>query len=142
MTCVAWDGVNLVADRRILNGYCKSASITKIHKTDKGLYGFAGNLMPCMAMLEWIKPGSKLKDLPNLGPEDEYSILFIDNKGKMYGDESSPYAYSFDLPFYAMGSASQYAMATMHLGYDAFRAVKVACQLDVSCGNGVDSLSL
>ncbi len=44
--------------------------------------------------------------------------------------------------FNALGAGRDYALAAMYLGFDASRAVEVACALDVNCGNGIDVLTL
>jgi ATP-dependent protease HslVU (ClpYQ) peptidase subunit len=45
-------------------------------------------------------------------------------------------------PFIAFGAGRDYAMAAMHLGCDAHRAVEVACVFDTGCGMGIDTLEL
>lgn len=54
----------------------------------------------------------------------------------------TPYGVLFEDEQFAMGSGRDYATTCMHLGMDAKAAVRVACELDVSCGNGIDALGL
>lgn len=143
MTVIAWDGRTLAADKRgTVAGM--AYPVTKIHRVRGELVGFSGSGTHASELLEWIKGARRPEDYPRRQCDDDAAgMLVIDAKRRilMYSPVT-PYPEIIESPFYARGAGRDYAMAAMHLGCDARRAVEVACAFDVSCGNGVDTLTL
>lgn len=141
MTIVAWDGETLAADRRTCVGIYKAASVTKIFRVPGGLVGISGLLSVGLQIKDWILNEGKPEDYPDVGEDNEATVLWIRPK-KILLMSDSPTPVALETPHFAIGSGSEYALAAMHLGCTAREAVDVACDLDVGCGNGVDILTL
>ena len=116
MTCIAWDGKTLAADKMSCSvGY--GYTVTKIYRlANGGIVGFSGDGDGAMALLAWLN-----------SPRDAAAY---------------PLGQSIECQRYAMGHGRDFALAAMHLGKSAREAVEVACALDVFCGNGIDTLEL
>ena len=143
MTCIAWDGKTLAADRAATNsGYRRT--LTKIFRVPGGIVGFAGDGSRAMALLEWFKAGRMPAEYPAFQHDAETAVgsIFIGNGGESLTYLHTPYPEVRLDRFDAIGSGRDYALAAMYLGHDARRAVEVACALDNGCGNGIDTLTL
>lgn len=70
------------------------------------------------------------------------SLLVIEPDGSILKYKSGPHPVRFPPQNFAVGSGADFALAAMFLCYDAAYAVKVACELDSGCGNGIDSIML
>jgi ATP-dependent protease HslVU (ClpYQ) peptidase subunit len=142
MTIVCWDGHTLAADKQATNHDCGNNKVTKVFKHNGHLIGIAGAGDLAIEMLEWFKAGCVKDDFPQSG-DDEYGTLMVitpDKKVKMY--TGRPTAVVYEQEFIAIGSGRDYALAAMHLGFGAKKAVAVACHFDVNCGNGIDTVTL
>lgn len=142
MTVIAWDGKTLAADKRATNGTSIS-SITKIYCVDDFLVGISGGMSLGAHFLAWVKEGRKPDKFPGeLKDKDDWvPALVIEPDGKILKYERTAYPMVIEDKFHAIGCGRDYAMAAMLLGKSAKEAVKVASQLDSSCGNGVDTLT-
>lgn len=142
MTCIAWDGKTLSADRASTNcGYRRT--VTKIFCVPGGLVGFAGDEGIAMEMLEWFRAGRDPLTFPKSQQcDDPAGVIFISNDGVSLSYSKTPYPATHIDKFDAIGSGRDYALAAMYLGHDSRRAVEVACALDNGCGNGIDTLPL
>lgn len=144
MTCIAYDGKTLAADRQATQaGY--AATVKKIHRAPSGeLLAFSGSLDAGMALVDWYCSGGE-KPFPDNreGVSDCRAYLLVINcNGEIFRYERDHVPLRFYDAVTAMGSGRDYALAAMYLGYDARKAVEVACALDVECGNGIDTLEL
>lgn len=143
MTVIAWDGVMLAADKRAVNCGLGTGTVTKIHRFDGGLCAFSGDLDIGMQMVAWVQDGAKPEAFPAHQAEDcAASFMVIRPGGVILAFERTPIPLRFEERQRAMGSGRDYALAAMHLGCDARRAVEVACHFDTGCGNGIDTLTL
>lgn len=142
MTVIAWDGKTLAADRAATNcGYRRT--LTKIFRVPGGMVGFAGDGSRAMALLEWFRNGRHPAAYPDFQRgDDAVGCIFIGERGENLGYLHTPHPEIHLDSFDAIGSGRDYALAAMHLGCDARRAVEVACALDNGCGNGIDTLEL
>jgi hypothetical protein len=142
VTIVAFDGKTLAADRAATNcGW--SNTVTKIRRVPGGIVGFCGDGDGAMDLLAWFRGGRKGTGYPACQKSDNRaSALFIDAEGRIWCYDKSVHPSLYEQPFYALGSGRDYALAAMHLGHDARKAVEVACALDNDCGNGIDVLEL
>lgn len=141
MTCIAWDGKTLAADKRMSFG-SEFATVTKIHRIDGMLVGWAGDSAIGRAMLAWARRGFSHDDFPasQRNRDDNGSLIVITQNTEILHYGVEPYPMVIEDTTYTVGSGSPFAAAAMHLGCDAYRAVEVACALDVGCGNGIDTL--
>lgn len=144
MTCIAWDGKTLAADRLAVNGSLKG-TITKIAKTECGnfLYGYSANADIAAELIEWWLGGADPKEFPPLqrNKDDWSGLLIICRDGAILKFERTPIPITFPPQQMAIGCGRDFAMAAMYLGKNAKEAVEVACALDAFCGNGIDVLT-
>lgn len=141
MTCIAWDGRTLAADKRCSNGGL-SRTVTKIHRINGLLVGGSGEIALIGNVLEWIRSGRDPTTFPAMQKDkDDWQpviVIELDGTPAIYGRSHHPVRY--EDKFCAIGSGRDFAMAAMHLGKTAREAVEVACALDTGCGNGIDTL--
>lgn len=143
MTVIAWDGKTLAADKRsVLSG--KPTTVTKLTSSNGWLLAISGDLVKGLELVEWFRAGRDPKELPAFqrSNDDYVPMLAISPSAEVFHFEDSPVPFRVEDLVYAMGSGRDYALAAMHLGCDARRAVGVACALDTRCGNGIDVLTL
>lgn len=142
MTVIAWDGKTLAADKRgTVAGL--AYAVTKIHRLADGLVAFSGGGAHAAELLNWFHGARNPETYPRCDDDGGAGALHIGEGGKirMYS-ANNPFPELIESPFFARGSGRDYAMAALHLGCDAKRAVEVACALDICCGNGIDTLEL
>lgn len=141
MTVIAWDGKTLAADKRACLGTAIGVT-TKIHRVDDYLVGIAGDASYGRTMLAWLQDGRKPDKFPaSQADRDKFArVMAIWPGGEVWIYEDTPHPFRLEGRYAAIGSGRDFAMAAMHLGHDAERAVLVACALDSNCGNGVDRL--
>lgn len=143
MTIIVWDGKTLAADKRATSSGFIGGIVTKIHRWDGGLCAFAGNFALGHAMVEWLRSGADVAKFPAAQRTDDWvSFLVVHADGRVVRYEKEPVALPFENLPQVMGSGRDYALAALYLGCDARRAVEVACAMDESCGNGIDTLQL
>lgn len=142
MTVIAWDGKTLAADKRTNFGGLH-ATTTKVHRLPDGrLVGCAGNTAQIAEMVHWLGAGADPEKMPacQRDAKECVSALVIEPGGRVLQYENTPHPIVIENPAWAIGSGRDFAMAAMWLGQDARDAAIVACQLDCTCGNGIDTL--
>jgi ATP-dependent protease HslVU (ClpYQ) peptidase subunit len=146
MTCIAWDGKTLAADKRASdNGLPRT--ITKIRRVARNgaLIGASGSVNRDAELMAWYERGASPEDYPATERDaKECSMLVVIERGRrgILFFNGTPYPAEFEGPHFAMGSGRDFAHTCMHLGMSAAEAVRVACELDLGCGNGIDTLEL
>jgi ATP-dependent protease HslVU (ClpYQ) peptidase subunit len=145
MSVIAWDGRTMAADKRACLGTLIRTT-TKICRVGEGageaLCAYAGDAAGGEELLAWFRDGAKPADFPaSQRDRENWSGLLVVKRTGVFKYEYSPYPVRFNDKFFAIGSGRDFALATMHLGYDARTAVEVAIALDSGCGNGVDTLA-
>lgn len=143
MTVIAWDGKTLASDKAATCvGY--RSTVTKIYRVPGGLVGLSGDGDRALELLAWFRAGRDIATWPreSQNKDDRGSVVFIDESGRCLGYDKTPYPQHNEQAFCAMGSGRDYALAAMYLGFDARKAVEVACALDNGCGCGIDTLTL
>ncbi len=140
MTIIAWDGTTLAADKASTVVGLR-LTVTKIFKVYGRLLAFTGDSDDAMQLLAWFKAGADSATYPKALEKDETAGYVFDGKSVLKYTKSA-YPELLEDKFVAAGSGRDYALAAMHLGFDAKRAVEVACHFDTGCGNGIDTLTL
>lgn len=142
MTIIAWDGKTLAADKAASNCGWQN-TVTKIFRVPGGIVGFSGDSDAAHDLLAWFRAGRAVAGYPKCQTgESRASAIFISQEGQLMAYDKSPNPNIYEQPFYAMGSGRDYALAAMYLGFDARKAVEVACAMDNDCGRGIDTIEL
>lgn len=137
MSVIAFDGKRIAADKQ---STCAGLPVVtrKILKTEKAILAWTGDQEQGLALAEWFLNGKNKNDWPKFQSGENWTRLIVVENGIVGFYEKEPYMQTVDDKFTAWGSGRDYAIATMSLGFDAFKAVEVASQFDVYCGLGVD----
>lgn len=143
MTCIAWDGQELAADKRSCCGGLIS-TVTKIKRLGNVLAGGSGEFSFIGAMFQWIERGRNPAEFPTSqsDKDDWQCILVVEADGTTSIYERTPFPIRYEQPHAAIGSGRDFARAAMLCGKSAREAVEVAMALDSGCGNGIDTLRL
>jgi len=141
VTVIAWDGKTLAADKQSTNqGH--ASMVTKIYRSGDDLVAICGGLARGMAMRRWYEAGRDSATFPKPADADDFAILLVVHRdGTVDKYESMEHPLHIESPYCATGSGRDFALLAMHLGYDARRAVELACELSVDCGMGIDTLT-
>lgn len=134
MTCIAWDGKSLAADRLVGEGY----TLSKIWRLKDGsLFSGCGNYDDLVEVAEWLDHGGKPDKKPTL-VSGESDFLLVDSKGRCYWF-TVPFLrpIRFNEKLVALGSGGPYALGAMKVGADAKRAVEIASECDIRTGKGI-----
>ncbi len=142
MTCIAWDGKTLAADKMSCSaGY--GYTVTKVHRLKDGsIAGFAGDVDGAVALLAWLNSDRDPAAFPTAQKDNDTCAFVVAPNGSRYSIGKSPVQNPSEDRLYAMGHGRDFAIAAMHCGLSAREAVELACRLDVYCGNGIDTLEL
>lgn len=133
----------MAADRLAVTGAGRRASMTKIYKIDGHLVGISGAADVSIALLSWFKNGRSEEYWPDLQYEEmECSMMVVTPGGTITVYQRYPLPIVLEDSFHAIGSGCDYALAALHLGHDAVKAIEVASALDAYTGGGVDVLRL
>ena len=143
MTVIAYDGRYVAADRLISNegGMVKHCSkLTVFEGAVLTTCGAADH----GAMLEvWFKEGCKPEQFPAPIPGSKDAYLYVFKwKAPVMCFQCYPAPVVFDVDYYACGSGNEVAHTILHLGHSAEYAAKIACELNIFCGGGVDVIDL
>lgn len=142
MTCIAWDGKTLAADKMATSvGY--GYTVTKLARLrDGAIAAFSGDGDHAMALLAWLNAARDPREYPELQKDNDTCAIVVKCDGSVWSYGKTPYAQRIECAVYAMGHGRDFALAGMHCGLSARDAVELACRLDVFCGNGIDTLTL
>jgi hypothetical protein len=141
MTVIAWDGQALAADKRATSGNV-AYTVTKVERFGSHLLGTVGEADVAHDLREWFKAGAEPKDFPKSARRDTATLVVITVGVRPRAFATSPHPMLYADDQLVWGCGRDFALAAMHLGCDARRAVEVACVFDVGCGNGIDTLEL
>jgi hypothetical protein len=140
MTTIAYrDGV-LAADRRAMIGdWVTVGRVSKIARgPDGSLFAATGDLAVAARFRRWVE-GGRAGDAPETGRDSR--CIVVEPDGRVLVFESDTF-FVGDGPFHAWGSGFPAALAAMHMGASAARAIEIAALLDPATGGGVDVLLL
>lgn len=141
MTCIAWDGKTLAADKRA--GTDLPRTVTKIRRAGNGaLIGCTGSACSDQELMAWYEAGAKPADFPPTQRKDETSsfLIAVLPGGVVTMYMNCPHPATYEDGVHAIGSGRDFAMMAMHLGKSAREAVELTCLLTATCGNGIDTL--
>lgn len=143
MTCIAFDGKTLAADKLVCYGNTKG-TVTKIFRHGAELLGVAGSVAIGFEVMEWYKAGAVPAQYPtsNRPADDGASLIVIRSDGTVWKFERGPYPYRIEDAQSAFGCGDESAKVAMACGLSAREAVLMACRFNTGCGNGVDTLTL
>jgi len=146
MSCVAWDGHTLAADRQGTSGGNKT-TVTKITAVQDGkmLYAvaFVGLHTAGLRMLEWFAEGAEEEEFPNITDDgDTLTSLIVASKKGLVVYEQCPTPILFRDKLQAWGSGASVALGALAMGADSKKAVEIACKFDIYCGMGIDAITV
>ena len=148
MTTIAYKDGIMAGD-----GQC-TWSGTKICKTDKKVFeinlgkrttliGMAGDVSHCYEFLDWFKKGAVLEQKPKFEEDfEDFIALVVKDPGTekeaiVTYMQNSSYPCNVDIPYFAIGSGTEYALGAMYAGASAIEAVECAIMLDVNTGGEI-----
>lgn len=142
MTCIIWDGKTLAADKQATNAGLKRR-VTKLRKIRGHLCAVSGDFDYAQEVFQWFEAGADPATYPACQKTESWvSFLVITPERRILKYERSPYPADFtEDGAYAMGSGRDFAIAAVHLGFDAAKGVEVASFFESGCGLGCDTLS-
>lgn len=144
MTVIAWDGKTLASDSMTCTGNLRS-SAQKLHRAGDKIVGISGSLSDALEFIDWLvthegRPGAFPQSLRH--DSCPINALVISADGSAFRYENTPFPIPALGKHIAIGSGRDFAMAAMHLGFDAIDAVLTASALGVSCGGDIQTLTL
>lgn len=140
MTCIAWDGKTLAADKRAVSGGGIARTVTKIKQVNGCLTAITGDWDVGAEMRMWFADGAIAEKFPPKARDDKSTLIVIDADGGIAMWATGPVPMIVEQAMCSWGSGRDFAEAAMYLGCDARRAVEVACAFQTDCGNGIDIL--
>ena len=142
MTVLAWDGKTLAADRLACAGMMK-ATVTKIARAGDELIGICGTLSVGNELRDWYLNGANPSYFPDAALDDgETDLVVVKSDGTVWVYSASSTPFQIEDPVCAFGAGAEAAWGALLCGASAQRAVEIASQINVSCGNGLDVLEL
>lgn len=138
MTCVAYDGKTIAAERMVTEDDFLVGFEKKILPWSRGVYACRGNVEDGPQFEDWLETGKIYK------PHKAFEAIFIDNdKGsnKVWYCDKSLVPWVHPVPF-AIGSGAPWATPLLFEGYTAVEAVKAACKHVTSCGGKIDTFDV
>lgn len=142
MTCIAWDGHTLAADRRVTDGGGKTSTTTKIFRALGGLLmGGTGDASVVAELQAWFLAGADPSAFPN-SARANVADFYVFSAGGVQCYFAGPYPTSVECERFAVGAGGDVAKGAMFMGGNARQAVEAANALRGDCGDGVDQLTL
>jgi hypothetical protein len=142
MTCIAWDGKTIAADKRATCAGVHNTT-TKLRRIATGeILAWTGDEDAGRIVARWYENGALLEKWPQVQTTDQWSRLIVASKSSVKIFERQPESVEIEDKFHAWGSGRDFALAAMYLGKSAAEAVEIACVFDTSCGNGIDVIEL
>lgn len=140
MTCVAWDGKHLAADRQATNSEMRRA-VRKVHRLKTGeLVAITGLEDGGRELIDWYEAGADRDKWPPLQATNDWVRMIVVRGAAVFEYGQRPVAIRINAPFFAWGSGRDFAMGALAAGASARRAVEIASRFNVYCGLGVDQV--
>ena len=142
MSCIAWDGYSIAADKQADREGLKYQH-TKLFGFGLEALAYTGRADYGAALIEWYKNGADPAKWPEFQKDkDDWTRLIVAKAEGVVSYDQVPYPLPYDVKFHAWGEGRDFAIAAMDLGLTAKQAVEVACRHCSSCGLGVDEIVL
>jgi len=143
MTTIAWDGVIVASDSRMVTGdYCCPGEKKKIKRVGEWLYAISGYGAWFDAWISWHQDGCDPRNTPPcVIPEGSTGNFLAFKNGECWHcTKGLPYMQELKAPD-AWGSGYQYAIGAMLAGANAARAVEIAIMADINSGGPVHAFA-
>lgn len=143
MTVIAWDGINVAADKRAVCGNMIHTT-TKLRRLPSGeILGWTGCEASGHALVAWYTDGADVTKWPECQKDDKEwgRLIVVNSRGARYF-ERQPFSVKVEDAFMSWGCGADFARAAMHCGKTAKEAVEIACLYDNGCGNGIDVMKI
>lgn len=146
MTVIVYrDGI-MAADRQSTISGVRACEVTKIarRESDGALIGVAGDAALASAYMRWFVAGEQgERPSMHVSADDHKTALALIVRPDGSVEEHSVAGWApVEGEFFAYGSGLEAAIAAMHMGADARRAVEIANIVTTGCGMGVDAVLL
>lgn len=143
MSIIVWDGKTLAADKQTTNVNLKRPATTKIFRNGDILFAGVGQHQCVRALMEWVEWGMPPASFPKdyMDSSGSTALWIINRNGTIGRVEDGPFVIKQEQPYFADGSGRDFAYGAMAMGADAVKAVEIACQHDIYCGGGIDTLT-
>ena len=143
MTVFAYDGRFVAADRMITNDSGRHGICRKITVWEKHVLVTSGAADHGEALTIWFKDGLNPAAFPKAQAGDKDAYLYVFGyKVPVMCFQTWPSPVLFPMDFYAGGAGGDVAWTALHMGRDAREAAKIACELNIYCGGGVEYVDL
>ena len=135
MSVVVWDGKTLAADKQGTIGDV-AMTVTKLWKLDDGtVVGGVGDAFGAISLRDWYINGAD----PEKWDPDNETALIVAKDGECKFLAELPVFMPVEDPFMAWGAGADIALGAMMMGANAVKAVGIVCEINVTCGCGIDS---
>jgi len=143
MSVVVWDGHSVAADKRACIAGAAMTTTKLWRQPDGIILATTGEMGFGLAAIQWWKSGANHKEWPPFQSTDDWARVLIFEPGQRpYGFERQPVRQVVEDGFMAWGSGREFALGALAMGATARRAVEIACQFNVDCGNGIDEFEV
>lgn len=143
MSCVAWDGTTIAADKQATNMGLRFKA-TKIRLLASGeVLAWCGDQDSGASISKWYEEGADVTKWPTCqADKDRWCRLIVVSYSSLKVYAREPVAIPCEDAFMAWGSGRDYALGAMMRGATAREAIEVAMRFDNGCGLGIDSFTL
>jgi hypothetical protein len=143
MTVIAYDGLYVAADRLIVNEGGLRGITRKLDVFEDWVLATSGPADHGDALILWFKEGKSPAAFPRYHDGDKGSYLYAFKHGApVLCFQTWPTPIMFPMTEFAAGTGNDVARAAMLLGRDAREACRIACELNIYCGMGVEYVDL
>lgn len=144
MTCIAWDGKTIAADKRAVCGNMVVTTTKLRSLAGSGeVLAWSGAQDSGELVADWYTGGADIAKWPECQRDEKtWCRLIVASPHGVKVYERQPFGVAVEDPFMAWGCGADLARAAMHCGKTAREAVEIACLYDNGCGNGIDVLEL
>lgn len=141
MTTIAYRDGTLAADTLGCGGVRRRTK--KLHRVGDAILGLSGNYGDCWQFVHWWADQSKALEFrvfrtDNSDSPDLEAIVVTDGGAEIWTEHLQPTPVLE--PFFAIGSGAKAAMAAMHMGATAAKAVEIAMRVDPYTAGAIETM--
>jgi ATP-dependent protease HslVU (ClpYQ) peptidase subunit len=147
MTVIAYCNGIMASDSRETQGDDSVNQCEKLFRKKIGKHwhviGTAGGSYSGMVFVDWYGTDAQPPETltQHLDLEEDFEVMVWNGKEQaLYTANHLCRLVKVVEPFYAVGSGRKAALAAMHMGANATRAVEIACKIDAYCAPPVQSI--